>query len=66
MSNTNFNTDVVVWNPGAEKQKAMADLSDWKTFVCVESAVVQKPISVAPGGSWSASQLVRRHTQSFL
>jgi glucose-6-phosphate 1-epimerase len=42
----------VVWNPWAEKAKAMSDLGDdeWKSFVCVETCNVGKhAVALAPG-----------------
>lgn len=53
--------DTVVWNPGAAKAAALADLppGDYRRFVCVEAACVGTPIQLAPGASWSASQTLR-------
>ena len=50
--------DVVVWNPGAEKGAALADLEPGgaSRFVCVEAAVVGTPVALAPGGRWSGTQ----------
>lgn len=54
-------TDTVVWNPGATKATALADLppGDYRRFVCVEAACVGTPVWLAPGASWSASQTLR-------
>ncbi|TAJ54469.1 MAG: D-hexose-6-phosphate mutarotase [Nevskiaceae bacterium] len=53
--------DTVVWNPGATKAAALADLppGDYRHFVCVEAACVGTPIQLAPGAIWSASQTLR-------
>lgn len=50
--------DAVVWNPGAEKCAALADMpSDgYKKMLCVEAAAVEHPIRLAPGESWSGLQ----------
>ncbi len=50
--------DVVVWNPGPEKCRALADMDPeaWRQMVCIEAGAVTKPISVAPGESWQGSQ----------
>lgn len=49
--------DVVVWNPAAEKAGRMADLSDWRGFVCVEAArAAGEPVVLAPGADWVGSQ----------
>jgi glucose-6-phosphate 1-epimerase len=50
--------DVVVWNPGAA---AAAELKDMepdgeRRMVCVEAAVVQTPVSLAPRQRWWGSQ----------
>ena len=52
--------DVVVWNPGAEKCAALKDMpSDgYLAFVCIEAAVVGKPIVVGPGESWVGKQFL--------
>lgn len=53
--------DTVVWNPGAAKAAALADLppGDERHFVCVEAASIGRPIQLAPGASWAASQTLR-------
>ncbi|MEI2774666.1 MAG: D-hexose-6-phosphate mutarotase [Tetrasphaera sp.] len=33
-------THTVVWNPGREKGPTMADVSDWRGFVCIEAAAI--------------------------
>ena len=52
--------DAVVWNPGAEKTAAIADLAPGTSasFVCVEAASVLLPITLAPGSSWQGSQFL--------
>jgi glucose-6-phosphate 1-epimerase len=51
-------TDVVVWNPWRELSRKLADLPDdgYQHFVCIESAAVERPISLEPGKEWLASQ----------
>ncbi len=50
--------DAVVWNPGAERAAALADLDaeGYRKFLCVEAAAVGVPISLAPGARWSGMQ----------
>ena len=50
--------DIVIWNPGPEKCAASKDmLSDsYLEFVCIEAAVVEKPISLGQGESWVGIQ----------
>lgn len=51
-------TDTVVWNPGAVRAAALADLphNGWREFVCVEAAAVS-PVQLQPGAHWSGSQI---------
>ncbi len=49
--------DVVVWNPGAARAAALADLEPggWQRYVCVEAAAAE-PVAVAPGARWGGTQ----------
>lgn len=51
-------TDVVVWNPWLDVSKSIADLEDdaYKHFVCIESAGIEKPLTLAAGSQWSGHQ----------
>lgn len=51
-------TDTVVWNPGPDKARALADMpdQDWLHMLCVEAACATTPITVAPGAFWEGSQ----------
>ncbi|HEY7774715.1 MAG TPA: D-hexose-6-phosphate mutarotase [Marinagarivorans sp.] len=53
-------TDVVVWNPGPEGAKGLSDMGDdeFNTMLCVEAAVVDRPISLSAGASWTGVQEV--------
>lgn len=64
VSATNM-ADAVVWNPHVAKAKAMADFHDdeWREMVCIEPAVVQQPVSLAPGEAWTGSQLLSVDTK---
>jgi glucose-6-phosphate 1-epimerase len=44
-------SDVVVWNPGPELSKSMADLTDegYREFVCVETARINQPMISSAG-----------------
>jgi len=50
--------DAVVWNPGAERAAALADLEQGgeKRFVCIEAAVVQTPVTIGPRRKWIGTQ----------
>lgn len=51
----------VVWNPGAEKGTALADMpaDGYRHMLCVEAAQVMRPVTVAPGGRWLGWQRLR-------
>jgi glucose-6-phosphate 1-epimerase len=52
--------DAVVWNPGAEKARGLADLGEdeHRRFVCVEAACVGEPVRLEPGARWEGGQVV--------
>jgi glucose-6-phosphate 1-epimerase len=51
-------TDMVLWNPGAAAARGLADMEPQgeRAMICVEAAVVQRPIVLASGGRWSGTQ----------
>lgn len=53
-------SEVVVWNPGREDARNMEDMADheYQNMLCVEAAVIDQPIVLAPGESWSGSQVL--------
>lgn len=53
--------DTVVWNPGAELGQKFADLApdDYRRFVCIEAAVIGRPVVLPPGGEWQGEQVLR-------
>jgi glucose-6-phosphate 1-epimerase len=50
--------DVVVWNPGAVKCAALADMpaDGWREMLCVEAARVERPVVLQPGECWTGEQ----------
>jgi glucose-6-phosphate 1-epimerase len=50
--------DVVVWNPWQEKAAAMTDLApgDFRRFLCVEAALIGRPVQLAAGEQWWGRQ----------
>jgi len=56
--------DVVVWNPWEEKARALDDMEPggWQRMLCVEAAVVGRPVRLAPGESWTGEQTLRALT----
>lgn len=52
--------DAVVWNPWADKCRALADMPDeaFRRFVCVEVGAVRTPVTVPAGGTWTARQVL--------
>ncbi len=53
--------DAVVWNPWTERSKAIADLEaeEYREFLCVECGLVEKPVLLAKGTTYSASMLLQ-------
>lgn len=53
--------DVVLWNPGADKARALADFGadEQRVMLCVEAAVVGSPVSLATGERWRGEQRLR-------
>jgi glucose-6-phosphate 1-epimerase len=54
-------TDVVVWNPGAEKAMNLADLEPggFRHMLCVEAAVIGTPVVLQPQAVWSGTQYLQ-------
>lgn len=50
--------DVVVWNPWQGRSAAMPDLApaDFRRFLCVEAALIGRPLQLASGAEWSGRQ----------
>jgi glucose-6-phosphate 1-epimerase len=48
--------DAVLWNAGAERARAIADMApgDHARYVCLESARIAQPVRLEPGASWAA------------
>ncbi|CAI8618020.1 unnamed protein product [Vicia faba] len=47
--------DVAVWNPWEKKSKSMVDFGDdeYKQMLCVDGAVIEKPVNLKPGEEWT-------------
>ncbi|KAG4914085.1 hypothetical protein JHK82_054668 [Glycine max] len=47
--------DVAVWNPWEKKSKSMSDFGDeeYKQMLCVDGAVIEKPVNLKPGEEWT-------------
>ncbi|MDB4886842.1 MAG: aldose epimerase [Gemmatimonadetes bacterium] len=52
--------DVVVWNPGAAKAAKLDDMEPGgeRRMLCVEAAAVQRRVVVAPGETWTGTQVL--------
>jgi glucose-6-phosphate 1-epimerase len=50
--------DAVVWNPGAAKCAALADMpaDGYKQMLCVEAAAIETPLRLGAGESWAGMQ----------
>jgi glucose-6-phosphate 1-epimerase len=48
-------TDAVLWNPGADRAAALADLEPggWLRMLCVEAAAIGQPVTLGPGERWT-------------
>lgn len=59
--------DAVLWNPWDKKAKALADLGDedYKTMLCVDSAVVETPIVLKPFEEWKGHQELTTVSSSY-
>jgi glucose-6-phosphate 1-epimerase len=53
-------SDVVVWNPGAERSAALQDLEPggWLRMLCVEAAQIGAPVRLEPGERWTGQQML--------
>jgi glucose-6-phosphate 1-epimerase len=51
-------SDAVLWNPGPDKAARLGDMppADWARMVCIEAAVVARPVTLAPGKTWHGTQ----------
>ena len=51
-------SEVVIWNPGPADAQAMLDLADleYHNMLCIEAAVIDKPVILAPGECWHGTQ----------
>ncbi|SFF10301.1 glucose-6-phosphate 1-epimerase [Paracidovorax wautersii] len=50
--------NTVVWNPGATRCAALADMpaDGYRHMLCVEAACIDRPVAMAPGARWSGWQ----------
>ena len=48
--------DVVVWNPGPQATLADLPRTDYQKMICVEAAVIARPVALLPGASWQGAQ----------
>jgi glucose-6-phosphate 1-epimerase len=53
-------SDAVVWNPWAELSAALPDMEPdgYRRMLCIEAAVVGRPIELDPGQHWSGYQRI--------
>ncbi|KAL1828624.1 hypothetical protein ACET3Z_007036 [Daucus carota] len=59
--------DAVVWNPWERKSKTMADFGkvDYRKMVCVDGAVIERPIALKPGEEWTGCLELEHVPSSF-
>ena len=53
--------DMVLWNPGAAAARGLADMepNGERVMMCIEAAVVQRPITLTSGGRWNGTQTLQ-------
>lgn len=53
--------DTVVWNPGPDRARLLADMpdEDWLHMLCVEAACASAAVTLEPGARWEGSQRLR-------
>ena len=51
--------DAVVWNPGPEADIPDLPADGYCHFVCVESALIERPLLLAGGEHWHGSQCLQ-------
>lgn len=62
---TEGSDSIVVWNPGKELCSKMSDLSDYRTFVCVESAnVLEDVVTLAPNESYALTLTISQQIEN--
>jgi len=51
-------TDTVIWNPGKTLTAGMSDMvpGGYRHMICVEAAVVEQPVQLAAGHTWTGVQ----------
>lgn len=59
LSMTGF-SDAVVWNPGAQGAAKLVDMepAGWLRMLCVEAAVIGKPVTLGKGERWTGQQVI--------
>jgi glucose-6-phosphate 1-epimerase len=52
--------DTVVWNPWAARCAALPDMpdEDYRRMLCIEAAVIDKPVTLPKDGAWSGRQVL--------
>ncbi|MFC3395672.1 D-hexose-6-phosphate mutarotase [Brenneria rubrifaciens] len=63
----NQHSDVVSWNPGAELSHTISDMTDdgYKTFVCVETARINQPLTPSVQSPMRLSCIIRIRKSHF-
>jgi glucose-6-phosphate 1-epimerase len=51
----------MIWNPGEEGARQLADLpdADWQRFICIEPVRVVRPVQLAPGETFSGTLTIK-------
>jgi glucose-6-phosphate 1-epimerase len=61
-------SDTVVWNPGPELVRSLADFpdDDWRRMLCVEAACAARPVLLQPGQTWRGTQMLTALTDGVM
>ena len=56
--NNHYKPSLRRWNIGEAKGGGMKDLGagEWNSYVCLEAALIGKPMTLPPANSWTAGQ----------
>ena len=52
--------DTVIWNPGAEARLVDLEPDSFRSFVCIESATIARPVRLSPDESWQGTQTLSK------
>jgi D-hexose-6-phosphate mutarotase len=51
--------EMMVWNPGPHINLADLPASGYRSFICIEPAIVDQRVTLVPGATWRGAQVLR-------